>query len=148
MQRVGLAWFFLVLAGIPVVAGGFPHRKGQAEQQVPPTPGAPDPRRLVTPNGLTVPVWATRRIESSPVPLAGKSWGRRPWAYALSNQRTPSAYWARLSQNGFGAGPVPGFSNGPPIGNVPSAPVGPDLGISARQRTRALEGFRYATTGN
>lgn len=81
--------------------------------------------QLVASNGVVVPTWASRRIGYSPVPLAGYTWGRRPWAYPLAQQATPSANMARASQLGIGAGPVPGYTNGPPLGNYPTAPVGP-----------------------
>jgi hypothetical protein len=137
MRRIGLALILLGFASTRADAGGFRHRKGHVEA-VPPTPGVPDPRRMVTPNGVVVPAWASRQIANSPVPLQGTSWGRRPWAYALnSGTTTPAAYWARLDQLGYGAGPIPGFTNGPPIGNVPSMPIGPDGGPLARR------GFRF-----
>ncbi len=66
-------------------------------------------------------------MRESPVPLYGKSWGRRPWALPLSTQATPSATWARASQLGFGAGPVPGYTNDyGGAGNYPMAHVGRD----------------------
>ena len=58
---------------------------------------------------------------------------------------TPAAYWARVDQLGFGAGPVPGFTNGPPLGNIPSMPMGPDggaarpPGLPSFSRRRSLE---------
>lgn len=143
MRRLGLALILLGLASGPAVAGGFRRHGPRAAEQVPPTPGLAYPTGMVTPNGVAVPGWAARRIASSPVPLEGKSWGRRPWAYALSNQATPSAYWARLDQLGFGAGPIPGYTNGPPIGNIPSAPMGPDGGPLARRGFRAPLGFPF-----
>ncbi|WP_435010455.1 hypothetical protein P12x_001725 [Tundrisphaera lichenicola] len=134
MRRLGLALLFLILIADPAGAGGWRHRKKSRDQQVPPTPGVPDPAKMVTPNGKVVPSWASRQIANSPVPLHGKSWGRRPWAYALNTGSTSSsAYWARMDQLGIGAGPVPGYTNGPPLGNLPSAPMGPDGGPQDRQ---------------
>jgi hypothetical protein len=142
MRRVGLALIVLLSASTAAEAGGFRHRKPKSEA-VPPTPGVADPGRMVTPNGVVVPTWASRQIARSPVPLYGKSWGRRPWALALnSGTTTPAAYWARLDQLGYGAGPVPGYTNGPSMGNVPSAPIGPDGGPRARQGFR-LPVFPY-----
>ena len=34
---------------------------------------------------------------------------------------------ARADQFGYGAGPIPGYTNGPPLGNYPTAPVGPGV---------------------
>ena len=85
---------------------------------------SPPPPRMVTPNGTVVPSWATRRLENATVPLFAPASGRRPWAYALSMENTPSARWAAASQLGIGAGPIPGFTNGPPLGNYPQAAVG------------------------
>ena len=59
-----------------------------------------------------VPRWAAERMSRSPVPLAVPQGGRRPWANALANQNTSSAYMARYYQLGGGVGPVPGASNG------------------------------------
>ena len=87
---------------------------------------------MVTPNGVAVPAWAARRIAESPVPLAAYGYGRRPWAYALAQQDTPSARMARADQLGYGAGPIPGYTNGPPVGNYPQAAVGPTGVIPAR----------------
>ena len=81
--------------------------------------------QLVAPNGVVTPAWAARRMEQSPVPLYGYSWGRRPWAFPLAQQATPSANMARADQLGVGAGPIPGYTNGPPLGNYPTAPLGP-----------------------
>ena len=121
MKRMGLALAFLTVAMVPADAGIFSKKKN-AEEEVP----GGHPQQLVTTNGVVVPVWASRRIQESPVPLYGKSWGRRPWAYALSTQATPSAVWARADQLGFGAGPIPGYTNGPTgSGNYPMANVGP-----------------------
>lgn len=150
MRRLGFALILLWFVPDPAEAGGFRRHGPRAAEEVPPTPGVPGPRRMVTPNGVVVPAWASRRIESSPVPLQGKSWGRRPWAYPLSTQATPSAYWARIDQLGFGAGPTPGYTNGPGIGNIPSAPIGPDGGPLARQGFRVPVRFpfyRYPLTG-
>jgi hypothetical protein len=136
MPRVGLVLIVLLTASTAAEAGGFRHRKAKSEA-VPPTPGVVDPGRMVTPNGVVVPSWASRQIASSPVPLLGKSWGRRPWAMALNTgSTTPAAYWARLDQLGYGAGPIPGYTNGPSMGNVPSMPIGPDGGPLARQGFR------------
>ena len=128
MRRIGLALILIVLA--PSAGRGRrspppPGRRGRPAHARRPPDGHPQRRgraRLGRP---------ADRAES-PVPLYGKSWGRRPWAYALANQATPSAYWARLDQLGFGAGPIPGYTNGPGIGNIPSAPIGPDGGPAAR----------------
>lgn len=133
MRRIGLALLLLGLAALPAEAGAR-HRRAQAAASVPPTPGVP---RMVAPNGVVVPAWASRRIAESPVPLYGKSWGRRPWALPLASQATPSAYWARLNQLGFGPGVIPGYANGPGVGNIPSAPIGPDGGPAARQGFRS-----------
>jgi len=124
MRRLRLVLAALMIAPAPAGAGLF-HRK-PAQVEAPPSP-------LVAPNGVAVPSWAARRMRESPVPLAGQSWGRRPWAMPLAQQATPSAYWARASQFGFGAGPVPGYTNGPALGNIPSAPIGPDGGPLARR---------------
>lgn len=86
---------------------------------------APSAPPLVAPNGVVTPSWAARRMEESPVPLYGYSWGRRPWAYPLAQQATASANMARWDQLGYGAGPIPGYTNGPPLGNYPTAPRGP-----------------------
>jgi len=88
-------------------------------------PAAHPPHQLVAPNGVVTPTWATRRLENSPVPLYGYHWGRRPWAYPLAQQNTPSANMAQWDQLGYGAGPIPGYTNGPPLGNYPTAPIGP-----------------------
>lgn len=133
MPRVGLAFLVLLTVTTASEAGGFRNRKARSEA-VPPTPGVVDPGRMVAPNGVVVPAWASRQIARSPVPLQGKSWGRRPWAMALNTgATTPAAYWARVDQLGFGAGRVPGFTNGPPLGNIRSMPMGPDGGPLARQ---------------
>ena len=92
------------------------------------------PHRMVTPNGSVVPAWATRRIENSTVPLFAPLDGRRPWAYALSMENTPSSRWAAASQLGFGAGPIPGYTNGPTLGNYPQASVGPNASVVPPQR--------------
>jgi hypothetical protein len=124
MQRIGMALSLLMLVSTDVDAGWLFKKQKPAEE----VPGG-QPTQLVTPNGVVVPPWASRRIQESPVPLFGKTWGRRPWALPLSTQGTPSAVYARAYQNGFGAGPTPGFTNGPGIaGNTPSAPVGPGDG--------------------
>ncbi len=101
-------------------AGLFSHKKAESE-----VPGG-SPPNLVAPNGVEVPKWASKRMRESPVPLYGKSWGRRPWALPLSMQNTPSARMARADQLGVGAGPVPGYTNGPNVGNYPTASVGPN----------------------
>ncbi len=123
MNRMGLALALLMFVSANVDGGWFSKKKVDDE-----VPGA-HPDQMVTPNGVVVPKWASRRIAESPVPLYGKSWGRRPWALALSTQATPSAVYARAYQMDFGAGPVPGYTNGPGLaGNVASAPVGPGNG--------------------
>ncbi len=115
-------------------------------------PASPEvpPATMVAPNGVAVPDWAARRMRESPVPLAGQTWGRRPWAMPLAQQATPSAYWARASQLGFGPGPVPGYSNGPALGNIPSAPIGPDGGPLARRgfAPSPFLPWLYSPTGN
>ena len=80
---------------------------------------------LVAPNGVVTPMWAAKRMENSPVPLYGNYWGRRPWAFPVAQQATASANMARWDQLGYGAGPIPGYTNGPPLGNYPTAAVGP-----------------------
>ncbi len=106
----------LVLASCGTAAEAGGRRQRQA---------ADSAHQLVAPNGVVTPTWATRRLENSPVPLYGYSWGRRPWAFPLAQQNTPSANMARWDQLGYGAGPIPGYTNGPPLGNYPTAPVGP-----------------------
>jgi hypothetical protein len=124
MKRIGMALALLLLVSATVDAG-WPFKKHKPAEEVP----GGHPEQLVTPNGVVVPAWASRRIQESPVPLYGKSWGRRPWALPLSTQGTPSAVYARIYQNGFGAGPTPGYTNGYGIaGNMASAPVGPGDG--------------------
>ena len=120
MKRMGLALTLLILAGPSVDAGVFSKK---AKEEVP----GGHPQQLVTTNGTVVPVWASKRMQESPVPLYGRSWGRRPWVYPLSTQATPSAVMARADQLGYGAGPVPGYTNGPhgPGANYPMASVGP-----------------------
>ncbi len=127
MRRVIEALASLMLAVAPAEAGLLHRKPTQPE-----VPGG-QPAPLVAPNGEPVPAWAARRLRESRVPLYGQSWGRRPWAFPLAQQATPSAYWARASQLGFGAGPIPGYTNGPGLGNVPSAPMGPDGGPLARR---------------
>ncbi len=122
--KFGLLVVVGVWSGPNVDAGGKLFHRANGEQ----------PYRMVTPNGSVVPVWATRRIENSTVPLFAPTYGRRPWANALNMANTPSGHWARASQLGYGAGPVPGFSNGPPLGNYPQAAVGPNSEtVSPRQ---------------
>jgi hypothetical protein len=124
MKRIGMALALLILVSATADAGWIFKKKKAAEE----VPGG-HPAQLVAPNGVVVPPWASKRMQESPVPLFGKPWGRRPWALALSSQATPSAVYARADQLGFGAGPVPGYTNGPNLGgNIPSAPVGPDNG--------------------
>lgn len=121
MARMGWTLTFLTIFAGFADAGIFSKKKPQAEE----VPGG-HPRQLVTTNGVVVPAWASRRIQESPVPLYGKSWGRRPWALPLSQQATASAVMARADQLGFGAGPIPGYTNGPTgSGNYPVASVGP-----------------------
>ncbi len=121
MKRTGLALTLLVLAMAQADAGVFAKKK-QAKEEV---PGGHPP--MVTTNGTPVPAWAAKRSQESPVPLYSKSWGRRPWALALSTQATPSAVMARSEMLGFAAGPMPGYTNGPHAGgaNYPEASVGP-----------------------
>lgn len=102
---------------------GTPAQAGDGRRNQSANPPSP-PRQLVAPNGVITPTWATRRLESSPVPLYGQSWGRRPWAFPLAQQATASANMARADQLGYGAGPIPGYTNGPPLGNYPVAPIG------------------------
>jgi hypothetical protein len=123
MKWMGLALTTLILASAQAEAGIFSKKKNQPEE----VPGG-HPQQLVAPNGVVVPVWASKRMQESPVPLYGKSWGRRPWALPLSTQATPSAVWARADQLGIvGAGPNPGYTNGPhgPGANYPMGSVGP-----------------------
>ena len=118
-MRVKTGILLMALVGVVNVeaeAGGKLFRRAHA---------APT-QRMVTPNGAVVPTWATRRIENSTIPLSAPTYGRRPWAYALSMENTPSSRWAAASQLGFGAGPIPGYTNGPPLGNYPQAAVGPN----------------------
>lgn len=104
---------------------------------------------MVTPNGTVVPYWAARRIAASPVPLVQPSAnGSRPWAYALAHQDVPSAYWATLSQGGFGAGPIPGFTNGPPLGNIPSMPMGPTGSLPPRFNNRTANNYLFGLLRN
>src|SRR5258708_37986287 len=88
MKGLKLALVLVGLATVQADAGIFSRKKAVQEE----VPGGP-PQQLVTTNGVVVPVWASRRIQESPVPLYGKSWGRRPWALPLSTQATPSAVW-------------------------------------------------------
>ena len=121
MKRMGMALTILILATAQADAGIFSRKKPYEEE----VPGG-HPQQLVAPNGVVVPAWASKRMQESPVPLQGKSWGRRPWALPLSTQATPSAVWARADQLGFGAGPIPGYTNGyGNAGNYPTASVGP-----------------------
>ena len=121
MKRMGMALTILILATAQSDAGIFSRKKPYEEE----VPGG-HPQQLVAPNGVVVPAWASKRMQESPVPLQGKSWGRRPWALPLSTQATPSAVWARADQLGFGAGPIPGYTNGySNAGNYPTANVGP-----------------------
>jgi hypothetical protein len=121
MKRMGMALTILILATAQLDAGIFSRKKPYEEE----VPGG-HPQQLVAPNGVVVPAWASKRMQESPVPLQGKSWGRRPWALPLSTQATPSAVWARADQLGFGAGPIPGYTNGyGGAGNYPVASVGP-----------------------
>jgi hypothetical protein len=133
VRKLGIALALLIFSGLPADAGVFSRfwdkqqesmfsRKNRPHQEE--VPGGRPPN-LVTTNGVEVPAWASKRIRESPVPLYGKSWGRRPWAMALSNQATPSAAWARADQLGYGAGPVPGYTNDyAGAGNYPMASVG------------------------
>ena len=135
MRSMGIFLAIVILAVIPADAGVFSNfkdkqqpslfsRKNRPHQDE--VPGGRPPN-LVTTNGVEVPAWASKRMRESPVPLYGKSWGRRPWALPLSNQATPSATWARASQLGFGVGPVPGYGNDyAGAGNYPMAHVGRD----------------------
>jgi hypothetical protein len=132
VRKSGIALALLIFSGLPADAGVFSRfwdkqqesmfsrKNWPREQEVP--GGRPN---LVAPNGVEVPGWASKRMRESQVPLYGKSWGRRPWAMALSNQATPSAAWARADQLGYGAGPVPGYTNDyAGAGNYPMASVG------------------------
>ncbi len=121
MKGLLLALVIFGLASADAEAGLFHAKKAEPE-----VPGGTPPGQLVAPNGVVVPKWASKRMQESPVPLHGKSWGRRPWALPLSMQNTPSARWARADQLGYGAGPIPGYTNGPPVGNTPTASVGPN----------------------
>ena len=113
---------FLVLA---IVGAGAAADAGGRWQQRRANVAAPPP--MVTPNGAVVPTWAARRIENSTVPLSAPTYGRRPWAYALSMENTPSSRWAAASQLGLvGPGAIPGSGNGPGLGNYPQAAVGPN----------------------
>ena len=146
MKRTrGIVAVVLILTTTPAMAGLF-HKKAKKEE----VPGGHPP--MVTPNGVTVPAWAAKRLEQASGPLYGKFWGRRPWAMPVSQASTrSSAYWAYLDQQGFGAGPIPGYTNGPPLGNVPSMPMGPDGGPLARRGFRAsplFPFFPYSVTGN
>jgi hypothetical protein len=121
MKRMGMALTILILVAAQADAGIFSRKKPYEEE----VPGG-HTQQLVAPNGVVVPAWASKRIQESPVPLYGKSWGRRPWALPLSTQATPSAVWARADQLGFGAGPIPGYTNSyAGAGNYPVANVGP-----------------------
>ena len=120
MKGFMLSLVLLGLASTTSQAGLFHHKKMEPE-----VPGGPPPN-LVAPNGVEVPAWASKRMRESPVPLYGKSWGRRPWAMPLAQQNTPSARMARADQLVVGAGPIPGYTNGPPVGNYPTASVGPN----------------------
>src|SRR5436309_1162555 len=86
MKGLKIALTFVVLGTVQADAGIFSRKKAVDED----VPGG-HPQQLVTTNGVVVPAWASRRIQESPVPLYGKSWGRRPWALPLSTQATPSA---------------------------------------------------------
>ena len=120
MTRTGMALTILTLVTAQAGAGIFSKNKPYEEE----VPGG-HPQQLVAPNGVVVPAWASKRMQESPVPLSGKSWGRRPWALPLSTQATPSAVWARADQLGFGAGPIPGYTNDyAGAGNYPVASVG------------------------
>jgi hypothetical protein len=134
VRSTGIALALLMFLGLSADAGVFSRfwdkqqesmfsrKNWPREQEVP--GGRPN---LVAPNGVEVPAWASKRMRESRVPLYGPSWGRRPWAYALSHQATPSAAAARSDQLGFGAGPVPGYTNDyGGAGNYPMASVGKD----------------------
>ena len=123
MRRYIWTLVALTFAARPTDAGLFHRKPSRAE-----VPGGAGPTQLVAPNGVAVPRWASRRMQESPVPLSGYSWGRRPWAYPLNTQATTSAMMARADGFGFGAGPIPGYTNGPGLGNIPSAPMGPGGG--------------------
>ncbi len=143
MPRIGSALLVLFLAANPADAGLF-HQKPAREE----VPGG-HPQPLVAPNGVEVPAWASRRIQQSPVPLFGPSWGRRPWAFPLAQQQTPSARMARADQLGYGAGPIPGYTNGPPLGNYPQASVGPgDGSFPTRRINKSFFPFVTYMTGN
>ena len=135
MRPTGIALILLMGVVAPADAGIFSRfaakqepsmfsRKNRPHEEE--VPGG-HPPNLVAPNGVEVPAWASKRIRESPAPLYGKSWGRRPWALPLSSQATPSAVWARADQLGFGAGPIPGYTNDyGGAGNYPMAHVGKD----------------------
>ena len=133
MRSTGIALVLLIFASVRADAGIFSNFKAKQEPSMFSRKNRPHqeevpgghPPNLVTTNGVEVPTWASKRIRESPVPLYGKSWGRRPWALPLSNQATPSATWARATQLGYGIGP--GFGNDySGAGNFPMAHVGRD----------------------
>lgn len=121
MKGLMLALVIFGLGAAEAESGFFHAKKGEPE-----VPGGAPTQQLVAPNGVVVPKWASKRMQESPFPLSGPSWGRRPWALPLAQQNTPSARMARADQLGYGAGPIPGYTNGPPLGNYPTASVGPD----------------------
>jgi hypothetical protein len=111
MMRIPFALTILCLISAGAEAGGLFHRKErQQDDQVPPPP-------MYTPNGVRVPAWAAKQIANSPEPLPSKSWGRRPWAFALAHSNSSSSQMARFYQLEGGVGPTPGMSNGPMLGN-------------------------------
>ena len=109
MRRLILATIALAAFPGPADAGDwlFRRNRGNAPQAAAPPapPVAVDPR--------TMPAWAAREMAASPVPLYTPTYGRRPWASALSQANTPAAQMARFQQLGGGAGPMPGYTNGP-----------------------------------
>ena len=135
LRRATYATLSIVACGATIADAGWKERHAAA--------GSRPPHRSVAPNGVVVPAWATRRMEESPVPLAGYSWGRRPWAFPLAQQDTPAANMARASQLGIGAGPVPGYTNGPPLGNYPTAPSGPTASTPPRRSLTGLPAVGY-----
>ena len=109
MRRLVLASTVLGICAGPSLAGDglFRRNRGAA----PPVAVQPAPVVAVDPG--TMPGWAARQMATSPVPLYTPTYGRRPWASSLSQANTPAAQMARYYQLGGGAGPMPGYTNGP-----------------------------------
>ena len=118
MLRMMMALAVLALTAIPAQAGRF-HKKDQAEE----VPGGHP--KLIAPDGEVVPRGAARQMERSTGPLYGQSWGRRSWAMPASYRNSPASRMAMANQLGYGVGPTPGFTNDAPLGNYPTAAVGP-----------------------